>query len=245
MNFLGKYITKEGKVKSLLYKVSHNIENPALKHVFIENVLKPISHSIMIIRDESDLFDDGIQTASRLKTQLFDIDIEKDGFEYIKMPIPSFGGVMESINSNVNIMTQIQGNKALSYIDSTSIKLIPLDDSVDSTYMIINTVTNNGLSTNVYQLQFKFDSTWSTTCPECSSSMTYLKNEIVKISDEIFCNKNAPFKVEGNVVADFLIDSVDIVKTQLKSILNTSFNNARVEDFNVVDVTNTIGNYDK
>lgn len=245
MNFIGKYISSSGELKLFSYKITHTFSNLEIKKLFVDKVLKPLSDSIIIIRDESDFYTGLITTPSRVKTERFDVELDTYAFEYIQFPIPSFGGISECIKNNLNMMTQLECSQSNLFIENTNINILPMDNIHDSMDLPLNRIMSGGIKTYVYRISFVFESSWSVDCNECASNMSYLRNELGKLSSELFVEAENPFTYSGQIISDFDLSSTEIIKTQIMSMFEHTLSLAKVSEIKVSDVTNDVRGYEE
>lgn len=238
MLLVSKYITEDGFVKNLFYKISHNITNDLQLETFKYNVLKPMNDSILIVRGISDF---GLleTTPGKLSTKQYTLDIKSKNFSYMSLPEPAFGSALECVATNLSIMTQIECQKVQSYFEPIRIKLVPVDVSQDSIILLLNEVRSNGIHTHKYQLKFEFDAHWSSTCDTCITGMTYLTSELNKLTDELYAPRDV-FKLDGRIIYDLSVNKIDVLKDEIKLLLTNALNNARVRDFTITDISDTL-----
>ena len=244
MNFIGRYINQQGKLITVLCKLTHNIQSPHTKEIAIDKVLKPIQQGIMLIRDESDVDVNNNFTVVDLKTSEFEIKMGLPNLKYINLPVPSFGGIVECLNMNLSMMTQLEQQNQYDYHEGVQFRLVPFDKSVDHVYFVMNKIGELGITSNIFKASFTFTTDWTSTCHECNEYNQTLQSELEKLSNELFADKVVPFIIKGNVIQDFTYSSVNDLESQLNILFKNTMERARIEKINIEEVTNILIDYE-
>ena len=197
-----KYLDEFGDIKQLVYKISHNITSDVQLAVFTEEVLKPINESILVLRGISDFDYSPELTKKKLISKKLSIKYKSGGYDHIILQEPAYGSPMECVNRNLELMTQIKCQKLQSYFESIKFNLMPLDQKSDSIYLSLTEIKSNGIITNLYEVNFKFNGEWSPTCQTCINGMLHLRNEFKKVSDQLYMLPNETINAEGAIIGD-------------------------------------------
>lgn len=235
MIFISKYIDDVGNIKNLYYKVSHNIINELQVEIVQKNVLDKLKDSVMIIRGISDI---GSLNVSNLNitTDSFSVTSNEPCFSYIKLPEPAFGSVLECVTQNLSLMAQQECYKVQSYFDNIRITLIPTDISHDSVNIILNEIRSNGIYSHMYTLNFSFNENWSSGCTECSNGMMHLRQELNKMSEQLYICDKSGFNISGKIIEDLKVNDKIALKEQIKVLLKNSLELSRVSNFEINDL---------
>lgn len=241
MLLMTKYIDDQGFLKNVFFKISHNINNAEQLNIFKNNILGQYNSSVLMLRGISD-FGKLITSPSRLITDQYDIDINSNTFNLLTLPEPAFGSAIECITTNLTLQTQIECQKVQSYFESIRIKLVPVDVKTDSLVLLLNEIRSTGIFTHKYELKFEFADTWTPTCNSCQTGMQYLQQELNKLSDELYSSKDM-FNLDGRIITDLSVNNISVLKEEIKLLLANALMNARIRDFTITDVSDTIGEF--
>lgn len=241
MLLMTKYIDDQGFLKNIFFKISHNINNAEQLKIFKLTILSQYNSNVLILRGISD-FGKLVTSASRLITDQYDIDINSNNFNILTLPEPAFGSAVECITTNLTLQTQIECQKVQSYFESIRIKLVPIDTKADALVVLLNEIRSNGIHTHKYELKFEFSEDWSPTCNTCQTGMQYLQQELAKLSEELYCAKDM-FNLDGRIITDLSVNNISVLKDEIKLLLTNALLNARVRDFTITDVSDTIGEF--
>lgn len=235
MHIITKYIDEEGYVKNVFYKIYHNIINDVQVEILQKNVLDVINDSILILRgisDNSSLTCDG----NKLYTEQYNIEFKNYPFKFIQFPEPAFGSAIECITNNLSMVTQKECYKVQSYFDNIRIALLPVEIHSDKCTLILNEIRSNGIYSHLYEINFAFDSNWTSTCLECQNGMLHLRQELSKLSDQLYIDNSDGISYNGKIISDFKVNDKIILKDQLLTILKNAFTLARVSNIEINDV---------
>lgn len=233
MHIITKYINEEGYIRNIFYKISHNIINDAQIEILQKNVLNEMRDSIIILRGISDytsLTCDG----NKLYTDQYKIEFKNYPFKFLQMPEPAFGSAIECMTNNLSMFTQKECYKVQSFFDNIRIVMLPLDVQSDKFILVLNEIRSNGIYSHIYELSFGFDSNWTSTCQECQNGMLHLRQELSKLSDELYADPNdKSIYFEGKIITDFKVNDKNALKVQLMSILKNAFDLARISNIEI------------
>lgn len=230
------YLDEFGDIRQLVYKVSHNITSDMQLAVFVEEVLKPINESLLVIRGISDFDYSPELTKKKLKSKKLSIKYKSGGYDHIVLQEPAYGSPMECVNRNIELMTQIKCQKLQSYFESIKFNLMPLDQKSDSIYLSLTEIKSNGIITNLYEVNFKFNGEWSSTCQSCVNGMLHLRNEFNKVSNQLYILPNENIEADGAIISDLNVNNTDLLKDQISILLSNALLEAKVDNFEIIDV---------
>lgn len=240
MILLTRYITEEGFIKTLFYKITHNIVDSDQIDIVEKNVISKYNDSLLLLREHSD-FNKVEITPTSLRTNEIYFDCKKPGLEILTLPEPCYGSPVECIKSNLSMTSQIECQKVRSYFDNIKINLIEPAQADDYTYISLTEIRSNGLYTKLYKIQFTFDQSWSTTCMSCTTSLMHLKSELAKLNNEVYVDSNGDYDIEGKVIDDLSVNDMILLKGQINILLSNSIRDAKVTDFTIYDMTDRLG----
>lgn len=232
------YLDEFGDIKQLVYKISHNITSDVQLAVFTEEVLKPINESILVLRGISDFDYSPELTKKKLISKKLSIKYKSGGYDHIILQEPAYGSPMECVNRNLELMTQIKCQKLQSYFESIKFNLLPFDQKSDSIYLSLTEIKSNGIITNLYEVKFKFNGEWSSTCQSCINGMLHLRNEFKKVSDQLYMLPNETINAEGAIIGDLNVNNPNLLKDQISILLSNALLEAKVDNFEIIEVKN-------
>lgn len=230
------YIDEYGDIQQLIYKISHNITSDVQLKIFEEDILKPINSSLLVLRGISDFEQDLKLTKKKLKTHKLKIDYKSGGYDHLVLQEPAFGSPTECLTRNLELMSQIECAKVQSYFEHIRVNLIALDQKSDSVYLPLTEIKSNGIFTNLYELKFRFRPDWSATCSTCVNGMIHLRNELNKMSKHLYSLPSETIEIDGFVISDLNINNPDLLKGQINILLTNALYEAKVEDFEIIEV---------
>lgn len=237
MNIVVRYINKDGFISNYIAQVKHGLNDPTIIKSAYENIITQYNENVLLIRGYVEDVLDLKKSASKLQTDKFSFDIKKKKLSYYELREPAFGSIDECIKRNLSIEFQELIGKYSPFGGGVNINLIGLNNADDVYYMALTEVRDIGLYTYVYKLNFTFLPDWSSTCDSCINGMAHVKNELQRISNQLFVNESSPVVTTGNIISDLVVSDSSLLKDQINILLANAIKISKIADFTITDVT--------
>lgn len=232
-----RYINKYGLVSTYVAQIKHDLQDPVVIKAAYDDIVSVYNNNIILIRGYIEDVVGLKKTASIIKTDKLHIVLNKKSFKYYELKEPAFGSVEECIKRNLHIDFQNLVAKYTPFSMSIAINLINVNTADDVYYLPLTEVTDNGLNTRVYELNFKFAQDWSSTCDSCTNGLAHIKNELGRISDHLYVSNDAGIKTNTAVISDLSVQDSNLLKAQIGILLANAIKTSKIADFTITDVT--------
>lgn len=237
MNIIARYLNKDGYVKTYIAQVKHGLQDPKVVNAIYEDVIKSYNENIILIRGYTEDVVDYKSTSSKLESDKFKIDIKKRNLSYYELKEPAFGSIDECLKRNLSIDFQTLVAKYNPFGGGITVNLIDVNTSDDVYYLALTEVRDIGLYTYIYKLDFTFLPEWSSTCDSCINGMAHVKNELSRISNQLYVNSSSPITTSGNIISDLNISDSTLLKEQIKLLLSNAIQLSKIDDFTITNIT--------
>lgn len=237
MNILTRYVGKDGYIKTLAARITHDIKDHVQVQAFYNDVVKKYNDSILLIRGYIEDVHDLKTTATTFNSEKYYFNIKKHNLNFYQLREPAFGYAEECVKKNLILETQELLYKYTSYMQSVNINLVGINDNDDTYYLVLNEIRDTGLYSHVYKISFIFNSEWSSTCDSCQNGIAHLKYELDRISNQLYMSENNNFKTSGHIISDLELYDAALLKDQIRVLLANAIQLAKISDFEVVNIT--------
>lgn len=237
MNILVRYINKNGYLDNYIAQINHNIENEEHVRAVYQEVLQKYYDNIILIRGYIEDVTALKTTASKIETDKIAIDIKKKKLNYYTLREPAFGSIEECIKRNLSIeFIEVLG-KYNPYNNNININLINPNSADDVYHLVLSEVRDIGIYTNVYRMNFIFDSDWSSNCDSCINGLAHVKNELVRMSKQLYVNDTSPVETSGNIISDLALHDTALLCNQIKLLLANAIQLSKIKDITIQNIT--------
>lgn len=244
MNILTRYVDRDGYIKTLAARITHDLKDHVHIQAFYNDVVKKYNDSTLLIRGFIEEVEDLKTTATTFSSNKYYFNIKKHNLNFHQLREPAFGYAEECVKKNIILETQELLYKYTSYMPIVNINFVGINDNDDTYHLVLNEVRDSGLYSHVYKISFIFNSDWSSTCDSCQNGMAHLKHELDRISKQLYMNENNNFKTSGHIVTDLELYDAALLKDQIRVLLANAIQLSKISDFEVVNITDEFKGYD-
>ena len=235
MKLITKYLDEDGSITNFIYRLEIEPLDNITKKLFFDNVLSKYNGSLLYLRGISSYanIEYGL---SFLRTDRFSFKLDSPSMNIYQPKEPCDPSVREGITRNLELELYNEQLKTKPYAEYKHIRLIPLENKVNEHIIYLNEIRSSGIYTRIYQIAFEYSGSWSDSCNECVNGMMYLRKELDKMSDLLYC-PSEQYEVQGKIVQDLAVNDYILLKSQISILLKNALESSRVESFNITDIT--------
>lgn len=191
----------------------------------IQSYIDEMNDSILYVRGLSDYAEILIET-NRIKSDNISIDLVSNPIRVMRPNEPTFGRIDDAIIRNISLYYQV--NKGI----NPTVNLLSVKNDTNKLNLVLNEIKNSGIYAHHFRVTLTFVDDWRETCSECQTALYALNQLFDRLNEQLYINKETTtIEVSGNIVDDFIVDSVEHLTQSLKKFI--VFENYKVKEIEV------------